>query len=84
MGGLGLGTTVGQPVKILGVFTKDRISRLPDTPTASEASYDIVQTGSAGLFAPSGLPEDLRQTLETGCETVVTGEDFSAFATNLN
>ncbi|MDT0682011.1 tripartite tricarboxylate transporter substrate binding protein [Roseicyclus sp. F158] len=84
MGGLGLGTTVNQPVKIIGLFTRDRISQLPDMPTATEAGYEIVKTGSAGLFAPADIPEEERQMLETACEAVVTGAEFSDFATSLN
>lgn len=52
-------------MNLLAVFSEDRISNIPDVPTAQEAGFDIF-TGWAqfrGIIAPKGTPLEIRQTI---------------------
>lgn len=60
--------TFGNAVKVLAVFTDERISTLPNVPTLKEQGFDIGWEGRSsrgwgGLAVRAGTPEDRRQKL---------------------
>jgi tripartite-type tricarboxylate transporter receptor subunit TctC len=53
-------------IRALGVTSRQRLTSLPEVPTVSEAGvpgYDSV--GWYGLFAPAGMPKDVRNRLHS-------------------
>lgn len=44
-------------VRILAVFSPDRVERLGDTPTALELGYDVVVGNWRGFYAPGGISD---------------------------
>ncbi len=50
-------------LKVLCVFSEERISHIPDVPTGKELGIDMVTGASRGYAAPKGLPGDIKQTL---------------------
>ncbi|MFP7443010.1 tripartite tricarboxylate transporter substrate binding protein [Bacillus infantis] len=52
-------------LKILGVMNEERLEDLPDVPTYKEAGYDVDTSWAQfrGIFAPSGMNEDIKQKL---------------------
>ena len=64
-----------QNVRVLAVFSDRRQASLPDVPTAKElgVATPMVQ-GLNGIFAPRGLPANVREALETACAAAVRTE----------
>ncbi|WP_277209145.1 tripartite tricarboxylate transporter substrate binding protein [Isoptericola croceus] len=64
-------------VKALAIFHSERHPDLPDTPTAAEEGYDDLEFGGwGGIYAPAGLPDDVRSTLESAIEEAATSDGF--------
>jgi tripartite-type tricarboxylate transporter receptor subunit TctC len=62
-------------IKPLVVFADKRNLAYPDVPTAKELGVATpVPPGQNGLFAPKGLPVDVKATLEKGCAAAVKSE----------
>jgi tripartite-type tricarboxylate transporter receptor subunit TctC len=55
-------------VRIVGLFAGTRNPAIPDVPTVKEQGFDVAPTSFGGLFAPAGLPEDVKARLEQVCE----------------
>lgn len=67
-------TVKGQNVRPLAVFSEKRHPALPDVPTVRELGVTtLVPPGQNGLFAPKGLPPEVKTTLEKACAEVVKG-----------
>ena len=60
-------------------FAEERVSYLPDTPTAVEAGYDVPVQQSRAVFAPSGTPEDVIETLQASFQTAFESETYQQF-----
>lgn len=83
VGGAGETTTAykeGQ-VRPLAIFHDERHPDMPDVPTAAEAGYDLQFGGWGGIYAPAGLPDDVRETLESAIEEAATSDDFTSTIT---
>jgi len=63
-------------VKALAVFHEETYPELPDVPTAAEAGYDLEFGGWGGIYAPAGLPDEVRTTLEAAIEEAATSDGF--------
>ncbi|MCW8084180.1 tripartite tricarboxylate transporter substrate binding protein [Sabulicella glaciei] len=50
-------------LRLLNVWTADRIRRYPDAPTLKELGYDIVATSPYGLAGPKGMDPAVVRTL---------------------
>lgn len=71
-GTLAVVTIRGQDFRPLAVFADRRHPALPDIPTVRELGVTTsVPPGQNGIFAPKGLPADVRATLERSCAEVV-------------
>jgi tripartite-type tricarboxylate transporter receptor subunit TctC len=59
-------------VKVLAVTSSSRGPTVPDIPTVQEAGYPLLRfDGLVGLFAPPGMPLDLRQRIAADFGSVV-------------
>jgi tripartite-type tricarboxylate transporter receptor subunit TctC len=64
-------------VKPLVVFPDARHPDLPDVPTAAEAGFEDLEFGGwGGIYAPAGLPDDVRSTLESAIAEASTSDGF--------
>lgn len=71
-GAVAVVTVRGQNVRPLMTFTDARHPALPDLPTARELGVTTsVPPGHNGIFAPRGLPADIRTALERACAEAV-------------
>ncbi len=65
-------TIRGQNFRPLLVFSDRRHPALPDVPTARELGVEkSVPPGQNGLFAPKGLPTEIKAALERACADAV-------------
>lgn len=67
-------------LRILGILGDERSSTYPDIPTAKEQGFDVTYTTWVGLYAPKGLPADVKTTLETAVKAGVEAQPYTKFA----
>ena len=80
----GLSTITNKGLPILAVSSKGRASSQPDIPTLTELGYPIVKVGMAGIYAPAGIPNEIRDRLSVSCRTAATsGVKFRAVTAKL-
>ncbi|TLW91331.1 tripartite tricarboxylate transporter substrate binding protein [Saccharomonospora piscinae] len=60
----------------LAVFHDERHPDMPDVPTAAEAGFDLEFGGWGGVYAPEGLPDDVRSTLESSIKQAAQSDSF--------
>ncbi|SNR23780.1 Bug family tripartite tricarboxylate transporter substrate binding protein [Blastococcus mobilis] len=60
-------------------FAEERVSYLPDTPTAVEAGYDVPVQQARAVFAPKGTPEDVLQSLRESFQSAFESEAYQEF-----
>lgn len=63
-------------VKVLAIFHSERHPELPDVPTAAEQGFDIEIGGWGGIYAPKGLPENVKSTLEKAIAEAVEADSY--------
>ncbi len=81
--GLGEALAQGDAVRILAVMHDERHPDAPDVETVNEAIGTDVQFGGwGGIYAPKGLPEDVKSTLEAAVKTAVDSESYQSFQKN--
>ncbi|MBV0895884.1 tripartite tricarboxylate transporter substrate binding protein [Microbacterium sp. NC79] len=81
----GLGEALAQEgaVRILAVMHSERHPDLPDVPTVEEAIGDSVEfAGWGGIYAPAGLPDDVKAKLESAIAEAVESDTYQAFQKN--
>jgi putative tricarboxylic transport membrane protein len=54
----------GGRIRILATFSDQRLSVLPDIPTATEAGYKVIYQLTRGFAAPKGIPGEAVKVLE--------------------
>jgi tripartite-type tricarboxylate transporter receptor subunit TctC len=69
-------------VRPLAVFHSERHPDMPDVPTAAEAGYDLEFGGWGGIYAPAGLPDDVKETLQSAIEEAANSDSFTETITN--
>ncbi len=78
--GLGEALAQGEAVRILGVMNDERHPDAEDVPTVEEAiGEDVVFGGWGGIYAPKGLPDDVKSTLESAVEEAVESDGYQQF-----
>ncbi|WP_313820858.1 tripartite tricarboxylate transporter substrate binding protein [Citricoccus sp.] len=60
-------------------FSAERNEFLPDTPTATEAGYDIPVSQYRALAAPKGLPEETKTRLVEAADATLATESYQSF-----
>ncbi|GAA2541374.1 tripartite tricarboxylate transporter substrate binding protein [Microbacterium mitrae] len=81
----GLGEALAQEgaVRILAVMYSERHPDLPDVPTVEEAiGEDLEFAGWGGIYAPAGLPEDVKAVLESAIAEAVESDTYQEFQKN--
>lgn len=63
-------------LRALAVLHDERHPMLPDVPTASELGYDLHFGGWGGVYAPAGLPDDVREVLTAAIEKSAQSDAF--------
>ncbi|ANE78213.1 ABC transporter substrate-binding protein [Mycobacterium adipatum] len=63
----------------LAVFGPDRISYLPDVPTAKEQGLDVEVTQYRFMTVPKGTPQDVKDKLVEGLKATFGTEDYRKF-----
>lgn len=78
--GLGEALAQGEAVRILAVMHDERHPDAEDVPTVEEAIGEEVQFGGwGGIYAPKGLPDDVRDTLESAVKEAVESDTYQQF-----
>jgi tripartite-type tricarboxylate transporter receptor subunit TctC len=63
-------------LRILAVMAAERVSSLPDVPTAKELGSDLVIGGWGLIGAPAGLPDDVRKQLADAVNKAASTQTF--------
>ena len=63
-----------------GLFAAKRNPSIPDVPTVKEQGFDVAPLSIGGLFAPAGLPADVKRKLDDACKTAMTSDAFQQIA----
>lgn len=66
-------------LKVLAILGDERSEVLPDVPTAAEQGIDSHYSTWVGLYAPKGLPADVKATLEAAVKAGVEGDPYVEF-----
>jgi tripartite-type tricarboxylate transporter receptor subunit TctC len=70
-------------IRPLVIFADKRVAAYPDVPTAGELGVKTaVPPGQNGLYAPKGLPAEVKAALEKACATAVKSEGVLKVAGN--
>jgi len=78
--GLGEALAQGDAVRILAVMHDERHPDAPDVPTVAEAIGDEVEFGGwGGIYAPKGLPDDVKEKLESAVKEAVDSDAYQKF-----
>lgn len=66
-------------LKILAILGDERSKRYPNVPTAKEQGVNAVYTTWVGVYAPKGLPADVKKKLEAAVKAGVEGAPYRDF-----
>ncbi|WP_104088659.1 tripartite tricarboxylate transporter substrate binding protein [Cryobacterium sp. N19] len=66
----------GGQLRALAVLHDERHPLMPDVPTATELGYDLEFGGWGGVYAPAGLPDEVREALETVIASSAQSDTF--------
>lgn len=78
--GLGEALAQGEAVRILAVMHDERHPDLEDVPTVEEAlGEEVLFGGWGGIYAPKGLPDDVKETLEAAIKEAVESDTYQKF-----
>ena len=81
----GLGEALAQEgaVRILAILNDERHPKAADVPTVEEAiGSEAVFGGWGGIYAPAGLPDDVRSILEGAIAQAVASDSYQEFQAN--
>ncbi|MEV4668919.1 tripartite tricarboxylate transporter substrate binding protein [Microbacterium sp. LWO12-1.2] len=78
--GLGEALAQGEAVRILAVMNDERHPDAEDVPTVDEAiGEEVVFGGWGGIYAPKGLPDDVKSELEAAVKEAVESDSYQQF-----
>lgn len=63
-------------MRVLAVFTENRVPELPDVPTLKEMGINVVAGSSRGYSAPKGIPEAAQKEFIAAMGRVMANPDF--------
>lgn len=65
-------------LRALAVSGEERVDALPDTPTLTEAGYDVVLTNWRGVVAPGNIDDEDREALTTAVTKLAESDAWQA------
>lgn len=65
-------------IRVLAVFSAERMEGLPDVPTVQESGYDVVLTKFRGLAGPPGTPPEIIAAWESAIQRVLEDPAYRA------
>lgn len=63
-------------LRVLAVYTENRVPELPDVPTMKELGINVVAGSSRGYSAPKGIPEAAKKEFIDAMGRVINNPDF--------
>jgi tripartite-type tricarboxylate transporter receptor subunit TctC len=63
-----------------GLFAPQRNPAIPDVATVKEQDFDVAPLSIGGLFAPAGLPADVKTKLREACNTALHSDAYLRIA----
>ena len=63
-------------VRVLGVMAEERLAKFPEVPTVKEQGVDWSLGGWVGIGAPKGLPEPIKQKLDSALQVAFRDPSF--------
>ena len=63
-------------LKVLAVFSAERMEELPNVPTVSESGYDLILTKFRGLAGPKETPLGIILALESAIQRLLSNPDY--------
>ncbi|QPK81958.1 tripartite tricarboxylate transporter substrate binding protein [Schaalia sp. ZJ405] len=69
-------------LKVLAIFHSERHPELPDVPTATEQGVNIEIGGWGGIYAPKGLPAEVKKTLEKAIKEATEQDSYKNVITS--
>lgn len=75
--------TENKRVRILNIFDAQRLSRLPQVPTAKELGHDIVYSSPYGIVGPKNMPPAVVKRLQDAFKTAMEDEGNKQLLDNL-
>ena len=63
-------------LRVLAVFSAERMQELPSVPTVSELGYDLVLTKFRGLAGPKDTPIEIILALENAIQRLLNDPDY--------
>lgn len=64
------------PIKILGVMSRERLDLFPDIPTFAEQGFDIFSGSDRGFAAPTGTPDEIITAIAQAIEKTLVDPEF--------
>lgn len=78
--GVGEAIAQGDAVRMLAVFYPDRHPNIPDVPTAEEEIGEaLYYSGWGGIYAPAGLPDDVKKVLADAIAEATATDSYKEF-----
>jgi tripartite-type tricarboxylate transporter receptor subunit TctC len=77
--GAGEASNIGSddnPIKILGVMSRERLALFPDIPTFAEQGYEVFSGSDRGFAAPAGTPEPIVAAISAAIEMTLKDPEF--------
>ena len=65
------------------LFAEKRNPAIANIPTVKEEGFDVAPLSIGGLYAPAGLPEDIKKKLEAACITAKARSKNPRFIQNV-
>src|SRR6185295_14666838 len=70
----------GSGLAMPALFAEKRNPSIPDVPTVKEQGFDVAPLSIGGMFAPAGLPAEIKRKLDDACKAAMSGEAFARIA----
>lgn len=67
-------------LRVLAVFSEERIPQIPDVPTLRELGYDVVAGSSRGYSGPAGTPDEAIAEFDAAMQRVIENPAFQEAA----
>jgi len=82
-----LSSAAGGYFRLLGLFADERNASFPEVPTMNEQGLqipDVASMGVGGLFAPAGLPINVKRRLGDACRAAAESNEYRSLASTLH